>query len=259
MNTNTIRMFALILAMMLVLAGCGSSQDEVGGTVVPDQIVLDTIPGGELEPIDTTPETTIPETTVPETTGQDSNLSLGRMEGGVYTNDYVGFSCRLDESWTFYSAQELEQIPSNVATMMEGSELGDALEGVTQFTDMMAENVDALTTMNVLYQRLSLQERLAYAMLTEEEIIDSVLAQKDMIVEAYEAAGMTVISLEKATVTFMGQERIVIKGEFTIQDVAYFTLQILDYPDGEYSVTTTLASYLEDNTESLLELFYSIG
>lgn len=258
MKKNAMKLLALALALMLVFSGCGSSQEDVGGNVVSNETVSQTIPGGNVEQPTTIPveETAAPETTAP---AEENPLSLGRMEGGVYTNEYVGYTCELDENWTFYSAEELQQIPSNVADMMEGSELGDALEGVQQFTDMMAENVNDLTTMNVLYQKLSMQERLAYAVLTEEDIIDATLEQKDMIVEAYEAAGMTVISMEKTTVTFMGEKRTAIKGEFTVQDVPYYTLQLFDYHLGEYSVTTTLASYIENNTASLLDLFQPLG
>lgn len=252
MKKNTTKLLALVLALVLLISGCGASQEEVGGNVTSNETAAQTVPGGNVEQETTAPA---PETTAPV---DENPLSLGRMEGGVYTNAYVGFACELDADWTFYSAEELQQIPSTVAGMMEGSELGEALEGVTQFTDMMAENVNALTTMNVLYQQLSMQERLAYAVMSEEEIIDAALDQKDMIVEAYEAAGMTVISMEKTTVTFMGEERTAIKGEFTVQDVPYYTLQIFNYHLGEYSVTTTLASYVEDNTASLLELFYAL-
>ena len=78
---------------------------------------------------------------------------MGRLEGGVYTNSYTGYGCNLDSSWTYYSAEELQDMPEAVKEAMEGSELGDSIDTLNQFTDMMAENVEALTTMNVLYQK----------------------------------------------------------------------------------------------------------
>ena len=109
--------------------------------------------------------------------------------------------------------------------------------------------------MNVLYQKISLQERLAYAALTEDQVIDAVLSQRDLMEEAYNQAGMTLLSMEKDTVTFLGEERIVIRSALMMDDIPYFTLQIFDHHLGEYTVTTTLASYLEDKTDSLLTLF----
>lgn len=260
MKKNTMKIFALILALMLVISGCGSSQEEVGGNVVSNETVSQTIPGGNVEQETTVPA---PETTAPvtETTApaEENTLSLGRMEGGVYTNEYVGYACNLDANWTFYSADELQQIPASIADAMEGSELGDALADVPQFTDMMAENVEDLTTMNVLYQQLSMQERLAYAVLSEEEVIDITLEQKDLMVDAYAQAGITAESIEKVTVTFLGQERTAIYTVASVEGVPYYVLQFFDFQLGEFAVTTTLASYLEDQTASLTELFYPVG
>lgn len=188
----------------------------------------------------------------------ENELSLGRIEGGIYTNTYAGFSCELDSNWTFLSAKELDQIPSAVSDVLSGSELGDALADVQQFTDMMAENINALTSINVLYQKLGLQERLAYAMLPETQVVDSVLEQSNMMIESYALAGISVISMEKVSVNFAGRERFALHTTATIQNTPYYILQFFDFNLGEYGITTTLASYVEDNTENLLALFNSV-
>lgn len=224
-------LICLLLVLALLLAGCGSSKEPVSGQVTPQET---------------------------EAAEQERPLSLGRIEGGVYTNEYVGYSCQLDSSWVFYSAEELQQLPENVSEMFEGTELEEAVGEMTQISDMMAENVDALTTMNVLYTKLALQERIAYAVLSEEEIIDQMLEQKDVIVQSYAQAGIDVSKMEKVTVTFLGQERYAVHTTAAVQGVPYFVLQIYDYHLGQYGVVTTLGSYVEDNTESLLELFYSL-
>ena len=43
-----------------------------------------------------------------------------------------------------------------------------------------------------------------------------------------------------------------------VQNVPYYTLQFFDFDLGAYSVTLTLASYEEDNTMSLADLFYAV-
>lgn len=244
----------MLLALCLLLSACGGEKDVAGSVETLDSTAA--APTGTVAP----PETTVPETTVPETTApaEENNLSLGRMEGGVYTNEYVGYTCTLDSNWTFLSAEELQQIPANVTDAISGSELAKKLEGVQQFTDMMAENVNDLTTVNVLYQKLSLQERIAYAALTEEQIVDVTLEQAAMLEEAYAQAGMTLLSMEKVSVEFMGETHFAIRSELTFQDVPYYVLQLFDFHLGEYAVTTTLASYVEDNTDSLLGLFYPL-
>lgn len=263
MKKSAALILALILAVSISLAACGGAPD-VSGQVMPTQSAPETVPGGTAQqPEPTVPEVTDPEPTAPETTeaeeaDPDSNLSLGRMEGGIYTNEYVGYACALDSNWSFLSAEELQQIPSTVSDLISGSELAEALGDTAQFTDMMAENINDLTTMNVLYQKLSLQERLAYAALSEADVVDATLTQKDMMIAAYQQAGILVASMEKVTVTFMGEERTAIYTVASVQDVPYYLLQFFDFRLGAYAVTTTLASYVEDNTAALTELFYRL-
>jgi hypothetical protein len=224
-RTNTVRLLALMLALMMVLCACGDSKESVSGSVTPAA------------------------TEVPE-----KEVSMGRLEGGVYTNNYAGFQMTLDSDWVYYSAEELQELPENVAEMFKDTDLGETAANLEQFTDMMAESTERLASVNVLYQKLDMKTRLAYAVLSDAEILDEVLKISDQMVEAYAAAGITVDRMEKVTVNFLGQERVALKTYASIQGLPYFTLQVFEYHLGQYSVTTTFATYLEDNTESLLDL-----
>lgn len=253
----TCLLLALLMVVSMALTGCGSDQpDDVGGNVSPLESTSGTADdiGGDVEPLETEPEATDPEETEP--TGNP--ISLGRMEGGTYTNTYAGFGCTLDESWSFYTAEELQDLPDNVGDLLEGSELGDAIADMQQIMDMQAECVDDLTLMNVVLQKLSLQERLMYATMSEEEIMDTTLGESDAMKDAYAQAGITVQSMEKTTVTFLGEERTALYTVAETQGVAYYILQVFDYHRGEYGVSLTLGSYVEDKTESLLDLFFAI-
>lgn len=225
------RRISLILAILLtlsLLAGCGGNNSG-------ETAAATTAPAEEERP-----------------------LALGVVEGNTYTNTYAGFGCTLGEGWTMLPADQLQELPEMVKESMKGTELGDAMEDVQQFTDMFAENVDQLTNMNILFQKLSMQERIAYKLTTEEAIVDETLKQKDAMIEAYEAMGIAVSSIEKTTVTFLGEEHFSIKTVAETQGVPCYMLQVFDYSLGAYSVTMTLTSFLEDNTESMLELFYEV-
>lgn len=246
-------LFVMFLALCLALTACGGGKPAAGKVETVGE--APTVPAGTVAPAETLP----PETAVPATTAPAENdLSIGRMEGGVYTNEYVGFACTLDSSWTFYSAKELQEIPDTVSDAISGSELAQLMEGVQQFTDMQAENVDAMVTVNVLYQKLSMQERIAYMTMSEEQIVDETLAQRDMLAEAYAQAGMTLLSMDKVQVEFLGQSRYAIHTQLELEGIPYYTLQLVDFHLGEYGVTTTLASFLEDTTSGLLDLFYPL-
>ena len=224
--------FLTILA--LLLAGCGTSAPEssVAGTVEP------------------TAESAAP---------AETPVTMGRLEGGSYINDYTGYACELDSNWTFYSAEELQELPDNVKELIADTEMADVIGDVPQFTDMMAENVNDMITINALYQKHTLQERLGFAMLTDAELIDGTLEQQDMMVEAYAQAGMDVESMKRITVTFLGQEREALRTVGTVAGAPFYMVQIFDYHLGQYSVTLTINSYMEDKTQQTLDLFYPVN
>lgn len=242
---------ALVLALLMVgslLAACGSDEPQ-GGSITPLPETTAATESVETEPEETEPVETEPEET--EADG-DKEVSLGAMQGGVYTNTYAGFSCTLDENWVFATAEQLQEMPGDVSELFSDSAIADKLSA--QIFDMKAENVNDLTTINVLYQKLDMATRLTYATMTEEQIIDATLAQKDLLIATYESAGMQVSSVEKVTVTFCGETRIALLTSATMEGVPYYTLQIFDCKLGEYSVTTTFASFVENKTEDLLAM-----
>lgn len=228
--------FLLVLAMLL--AGCGQAETgKVAANTEPEKA----------------PETTA----IPQEA--ERPVTMGRLEEGTYINEYTGYACDLDSSWTFMTAEELQELPENIHEMIKDSELGEQMDTANQFTDMLAENAEQMVTINVLYQKQSLQDRVTYAMYSEEEILDEVLKLQDQMVEAYAQGGFEVEKIEKVAVNFLGEQRWALRTTSTTQGVPYITLQIFDYHLGGYSVTLTLASFVEDNTEALLDLFYRVA
>ena len=260
------KMICLTLALtMLVLcvSGCASQPPE--STVLPNQGAQSTKPTGNVEPATepstepVTEPTTQPTTEpVTEPAKEESNLSLGRMEGGTYVNEYMGIQCQLNSNWTFFTAKELEQGLEHLDESTKGTKLNEAMADVEVFTDMMAENVADLVTINVVYQKLTMTQILAYTVTSEEEVVNQLLGEEQTMGEYYSAAGITLHSMEKVKVTFLGDEHFALLSTCSIQDVPYYTLQLFNGTLGEYSVTLTLASYVENNTQNLLDLFTAI-
>lgn len=241
---------AVVLALVLALSmtACGGKEPSVSGKVEPSS--TDTVP------INTDKTDSAEEEVKP---AEGNTVSMGRMEGGTYINEYTGYACDLNSNWTFYSAEELQDLPEDVKEMLADTEIGDSMEGVTQFTDMMAENVEMMASVNVLYQKLSMQERLAYAVLDDGQILDEILKLQDVMIDAYTQMGMEVESLEKTTVTFLGQERTALRTVCNIDGVPGYILQVYDYHIGQYSVTLTATTYVEDNTQWVLDQFYGLN
>lgn len=228
-----------LLVMGMLLTGCGKEKD-VAGKVTPNE-------SQNAAPSDTA-----------GTEPEEKTVSLGRMEGGIYTNSYAGFGCELDSNWEFYMADELQELPENVQEMLADTELGDMMAQATQIMDMKAENVNDLLAINVLYTKLDTKSRVAYALMSEEDIMDVTLEQKDLLISSYAQAGIEVSSMEKVEVEFLGQKHFAIHTTASIEGIPYFMLQLYNYHAGSYGVTTTLSSYLEDNTDYLLSLFYKV-
>ncbi|MGM9558144.1 MAG: hypothetical protein ACI3VP_07800 [Oscillospiraceae bacterium] len=264
---------ALMLAVLLavgMLAGCADKQ-AAGGTVESSQAepadgktgtVTPAVAGKEAEEAGEEPA----EEPVEESAGEPEQApsgeipEIGRMAGGVYTNEYLGVACELDENWAFYTAEEMLQTEQTTQELLSDTELGELMQGTEQFLDLQAENVNELTTLNVNYSKLSMQERMAYALMSEEDAIDLLLADDTaaMLRESYAAAGMTVARMEKVEVTFLGETHYALMTQLSMQDVNIYNLQLCFYQCGSYGVTITLGSYIEDKTESLLELFYKL-
>lgn len=228
-----VSMMLVVLLTLSMMAGCGGKKENA--------------PAQTTEPV---------QTTVP--VQEDRPLSLGVVEGNRYTSEYAGLVCELPDDWTLMSAEEAQDLAGIVGEMYEGTELGDAIEDGQQFYDMVAMSGDMMTNMNIIIQKMSASERVAYMKLSEDEIAQMVLDQKDVLAEAYASAGMNLQTMEKVTVTYLGEEHSAIKTKMDVQGITCYQLQLYSYHLGEYAVTITLTSNESDNIDSMLEMFSAV-
>ena len=263
------RAVSIMLALMLVLSmtacGADSSAPPKGGykpaeqeqTQPADTQTESTLPDDtrpeDTEPEDTEPEDARSEETEPE---EDNDFALGTMQGGIYENTYVGYGCALDGSWTYKTAEELQDISGLTKDIFEQG--GVDTSAFNQVMDMMAERTDPISNININYTALTPQERLAHRLAGEEGIIDATLQQKDYLISTYAQAGIEVSAMEKVSITFCGEERWAIRTTASVQGIPYYLIQLFDTNIGPYYVTLTLGSFGEDATAEMLELFYSL-
>lgn len=245
------RTIALLLALVLAfgLMGCGKEDKDISGKVTPAAEAA-TAPAGKVEAA----TEAVPETT--EAVPEDKTVSLGRIEGGVYTNAYIGIGCELDSNWTFYTSEELQELPAQTNELLQDTEYADA--SLRQIADMFAENVNDMSNINIQYTKLNMQERLVYATLDYEDFADMIMGESASMAETYAQAGIENAVLEKVTVNYLGQERVAIRTSATISGYPYYILQVFEHNVGQYYVTITLSSLFEDTTQSMLDLFYAI-
>lgn len=281
MRNKKMMMAVLALAMAMVFGACGGDDAEKisGGItpavvdekenedadVTPTEAATDVNEGEDAEDAEEVTEapeataepeaTDVPEATdAPEVTGKTT--SLGRVQGGMYVNEYMGVSCTLDSGWEFYTAEELQEFPENVAEMFEGTDMEDEMSQMAYITDMSAENQENFTSMNIIYEKMDLQQRLMLGSLSSSDIVDSmILYQKDTLVTTYAQAGINVLDMQKKSVEFCGETIDGLYMSCDVSGIPYYTLQIFDYSLGDYAVTLTLASFVEDKTQELATLY----
>ena len=227
------KLISLVLAAVLVLSlvACGAQTEPPKSNITPTPTQAETTPATEAA----TEAATEPK--------EDDTASLGDMQGGVYTNTYAGFTVTLDEKWTFSTEEELKELDA------------EDMEDGASITDMMAENLETLQSINVSYQKLTAAERLAAMTTSEGEVIDEMLKEKDDLIASYAEAGITVSNVEKKTVTFLGKECPAMLTTASIEGIPYYILQMLDYSKGAFGVIITVGSFLSDSTVELLDLF----
>ncbi len=242
-----------ICLVLVLLAGCGGQNDGGNTDTVPttEPSVADTT--SETQPTEgqTEPSTEATEPTeIPDITVAETPFSLGTVKDGVYASTYLGVGCKLDSNWQFYSAQQLQALPENAQDE-------NVLSQYAAITDMMAENATEMKSLNVQYTRLTMAERIAYAYMDDDTLLDDMLQnQMDLLISSYTDAGYQVKALEKKNVTFLGEQRVALYTEATTQGTTVYILQIFDYALGQFGATITFKSFGENKTEEMLPVFY---
>lgn len=116
----------LALLMTLSMAACGDQKDDqAGGAVTPG----------------------VTDNAVPD---------MGTVSGGTYTNRFAGISCTLDDSWYFYTDEQIDELNGFVRESTSDEELKARLESSSSVQDMYAASTDGLMTINVVFTNMGL-------------------------------------------------------------------------------------------------------
>ncbi len=250
-------LLSLLLVATLVLAGCKSS-DKPSGTQTNDSTAPESTVQNTQAPTEKATEPTPTETMAPESDAKPA--SLGKLEGKVYTNEYAGFACKLDDNWEIHGVEEIGGVPKDVAEALKDTSIGELAATITQIMDMQAQNTKTGTSINVLYTKLGETERMACKLMDEEKIVDAMLINKDLMIESYARTGMDVKSMEKATAEFMGEKHTVCKTVASMKGIDVYVVQVLNNKlDGEYGITLTFSALSEAEIESAMNCFYKVS
>lgn len=183
----------------------------------------------------------------------DEEVDLfGTIEDNVYTNEYFGFSCTLDEDWAFFTDEELLLIMGITADVLSETDLAeymdDAMEDTGLTSVMGAYSEDGAYNINVTLQDVSaVLPGILGKLLTEETVVDLAFGEEAM--EVWESMELQDLSIEKNTYELAGEEHAGVAISFVDTslgiEVPIYEQMVFVLVDGYY-LQITMTSYLDD-------------
>ena len=232
---KTAAMLMAIWMLALMLTACGQqAPEQTGGSVEPgaaqDQSVTGQVDASQPD---------------------KEELEMGSVNGGTYTNAFAGIGCALDETWVFYTKEQIAELNGFLTDGTSDEDMKKLMENSQSVQDMYASSTDGLMTINVVFQNMGL---LLGTTMSAQEYAELHVTQ---IPDAMEAYGFEDVTASVTTAELADEERPAIALTATIQDIPVYEL-IVCLRQGNYIYCVTLCSYTEDVTAQMAELFYAL-
>lgn len=232
---KTAAMLMAIWMLALMLTACGQQvPEQTGGSVEPgaaqDQSVAGQVDASQPD---------------------EEELEMGSVNGGTYTNAFAGIGCTLDETWVFYTKEQIAELNGFLTDGTSDEDMKKLMENSQSVQDMYASSTDGLMTINVVFQNMGL---LLGTTMSAQEYAELHVTQ---IPDAMAAYGFEDVAASVTTAELAGEERPAIALTATIQDIPVYEL-IVCLRQGNYIYCVTLCSYTEDVTAQMAELFYAL-
>lgn len=179
----------------------------------------------------------------------EDNFGTGTIQDNVYWNETMKIGCALDETWYFYSEEEIMETNGLTADMLEGK-IAEMIENGGAITDMFAQNLETGATVNVVFKRVSLANSLLY---NEKNYIEASTATVE---EALTQMGIENVELTIQDMEFMGETHCAVLITGLYSDVPVYE-QVAVVKDGRNFIVVTIFSVLEGEAEEVLSCFFN--
>ncbi len=211
-------------------------------------LLLNLVACSQSEPVITDPASEVPVTTAAPTQPQKKDPQLGEFADGVYTNDFVGICCQVDENWSVYSDAQLAQLNGLVLGTMTDADLVEQLKKANVGHLFYATSEEGHKSMNVVLENIGV---INGVLLDEQAYVDLSVEQ---LPAALISMGLVNVKAETTKLQFAGAEHAAVQVRGELAGVSFFE-KIVCIKVGNYFGIVTVASYHEDATDALLELF----
>ena len=179
----------------------------------------------------------------------EDNFGTGTIQDNVYWNETMKIGCALDETWYFYSEEEIMEANGTTAEVLEG-EIAEMIENGGTLTDMFAQNLETGATVNVVFERVSLANSLLY---NEKNYIEASTATVE---EAFAQMGIEDVAYTIQEAEFMGQTHMILQITGLYSGVPVYE-QVAVVPDGRNFTVVSAFSMLEGEAEEVLSCFFN--
>ena len=167
----------------------------------------------------------------------EDSFGTGTIQDNVYWNETKKIGCALDETWYFYSEEEIMEANGTTAEVLEG-EIAEMIENGGTLTDMFAQNLETGATVNVVFERMSLANSLLY---NEKSYIEASTATLE---EALTQLGIEDVAYTIQEAEFMGQTHMILQITGLYSGVPVYE-QVAVVKDGRNFIVVTIFSVLE--------------
>lgn len=179
----------------------------------------------------------------------EDSFGTGIVQDNVYWNETMKIGCQLDESWYFYSEEEILAANGMTADLLEGN-IAEIIENGGVITDMFAQNMETGATLNVVFERLSLANSLFY---NEKSYIEASISTVE---DTFAKMGIENVEIALQQTDFMGEahESCVITGLYN--DVPIYE-QVVVAKSGRNVIAVTVFTVTEEEMEEVLSSFFN--
>ena len=177
-------------------------------------------------------------------------FELGKIDGFVYENNFIGIGCALDSDWYFYSEEEMQEL-NNYTAEVAGEKYEEAIQNTDLIYDMYAINDNQLDNININLEKMSNAE------LSSVDFEAAYEATIPAIEETYSNMGYGDLKIEVDTLNLADKEFTCLKSSGDINGLKMYQ-KIFPIKCNGYLASITVTTYEEDTTDELLSKFYFI-
>lgn len=225
----------IILTLAALVAFCACGETDIRGEIKNNDV----------------PETSVQtsaDTASAETEAETVQLEVGETEGSVYQNSLIGIGYNLEEGWSFYSDEQINEL-NNITSDMLPEEAKKALEDATVVYDMYAKEDDGLNSIIINFEKINLLQTIAIDLLENFEQLVPTLRS------TYENMGYTNFTYDICYTAIEDENFASVKLSAEINGISVYQT-MLQKKCGGYLATISATAYYEDTTGDILDNFF---